>query len=513
MIKNIITFCFSTFCFIFFVSALTITGNPILTGEATSASTTVSIVVITPPVLSIVSPGNYTYLKPTLLVNYTVSNGDVNNYSINDSVNTSISEPINITFAEGVNTLNLWANNSDGVGQAHETVNFTVNTTLLVIAYSDYNGSKKGSSTDFYNYPFENLTNMSGIVLEHTDHGKISFSEAINVSNDSDNDDFAVNINDNVIILNNFISVDSTALPNFNKSALITMYNLTHSNPRILRDDVVCPSTICSGKSYNSDTGTLTFSVTQFSKYSVDETPTTSTPTPSTGGGGGGGGTIDRHLDIIIEGILEIGKGDQVVVPVRIYNTESISLKNIKLSATSISPYLHPAFEDTEIAELGSGKNETLMLFLSSDADSETGNYEIKINAAVGNPKFAEKASLYIQLVEILGGSEILERIKIAQDLFRENPRCLELNDLLIEAGKLSEQGKVKEAKTLVQEAIYRCRELVTSKEYPLVTNFGEIPNWRIIIEIILGLLVVTLIILAFLRKPKMNLYKARGKK
>ena len=56
----------------------------------------------------------------------------------------------------------------------------------------------------------------------------------------------------------------------------------------------------------------------------------------------------------------------------------------------------------------------------------------------------------------------------MAQDLFKENPQCLELNDLLIEAERLMYAGDVDTSREITQEAIYRCKGLVTSEEFPL---------------------------------------------
>lgn len=55
------------------------------------------------------------------------------------------------------------------------------------------------------------------------------------------------------------------------------LYNLSYTNPRILKDNEICPSDICTKESYTSD-GNLTFSVTSFSVYSTEETPTVTTP-------------------------------------------------------------------------------------------------------------------------------------------------------------------------------------------------------------------------------------------
>ena len=66
------------------------------------------------------------------------------------------------------------------------------------------------------------------------------------------------------------------------------MYNLTFSNPRILRDGQVCQSIICTKINYSSNV--LRFNVTGFTNYSSEETPTEVSGVVSGGGGGSTGG-------------------------------------------------------------------------------------------------------------------------------------------------------------------------------------------------------------------------------
>ena len=84
------------------------------------------------------------------------------------------------------------------------------------------------------------------------------------------------------------ISVDTTALPDFNQPAILTFYNITVENPVIRRDGVEC--TTCTIVSYEN--GTLVVSVPGFSTYEVveGEGGENTTPAPSGGGGGSSGG-------------------------------------------------------------------------------------------------------------------------------------------------------------------------------------------------------------------------------
>jgi len=245
--------------------------NGEITGQASGQSTNVSIVVINaPPSITIITPENETYLKNiSLLLNYSASGEEAVWYNIDEGTNTTITSSIYFNTSEGAHTLNLYANNTDGTISL-DSVNFTVNLNLFAVLYNEYNGSYKGSSTDFLTHSYEDLQSLGSIVLENTQSGKIKFNEAINVTNDFNLEDSLTDLDTNVNISFNKIELNTTALPNFDKSATISLYNLVFTNPRILKDGSVCPSNICTLQSYS---GTLVFNITEFGTYTSEETP------------------------------------------------------------------------------------------------------------------------------------------------------------------------------------------------------------------------------------------------
>jgi hypothetical protein len=272
------------------ITGKTITGESV-TGEATNANFGISVILsLELPILEIISPKNNTYISPNnLILNYSALYARTIWYSLNSGINYTINSSVLINCSEGNNILFLYANNSDG--NTFTNVSFNVNSTKLIVFYSNFTLSDKGSSTDFDKFSFEELQNLSNILFERT-FGKIVFNEPINVSADENYSDFIVNLNNNVNISSNRIYINSTALPNFNKSATIYLYGLTFADPFILKDGVICPSNICTKESYIG--GTLKFNVSEFSIYSANETTQTIIVTTSTSssGGGGGGGTI-----------------------------------------------------------------------------------------------------------------------------------------------------------------------------------------------------------------------------
>lgn len=121
-----------------------------------------------------------------------------------------------------------------------------------------------GDTTNLNN---QSITNIQNLTLEKTNYGKIIFSENIDLSAGADLNNY-VNISYNRMIVN------ASVLPALNRSATIYLYNLTFSNPRILKNGVVCPETECVKISYSS--GTLIYRINHFSDYVAEETPSSS---------------------------------------------------------------------------------------------------------------------------------------------------------------------------------------------------------------------------------------------
>ena len=133
------------------------------------------------------------------------------------------------------------------------------------------------------------------------------------------------------------------------------------------------------------------------------------------------------------------------------------------------------------------------------------------IYANISNPKFTEKAKLYIKLVGTVGEKFIVERIAFAQDLFKENPICLELNDLLIRADNIIQEGRLTEGKELVQQAIYKCKDLIAGEQTPF--NIIKPSEWKMPILILAILIIFVLLIVMIMRRPKLKLFKAKTEK
>jgi len=149
----------------------------------------------------------------------------------------------------------------------------------------------KTSSFDIKTPLQTNLTDISDFELGKTNLGKIKFKNPVTLSRETEQ----IDLDANVRISEKEVEIKSSNIPELNQPATITLYNITETNPRILKDGIECLPPYCVIESFVG--GTLIFTVTGFSVYTIEETPvqTTIEETPvvekkrRSGGGGGGG--------------------------------------------------------------------------------------------------------------------------------------------------------------------------------------------------------------------------------
>ena len=360
---------------------------------------------------------NETYFtKTNLQLNFSVSGQDSIKYNLDNGTNTTITGNTTFNTTSGLHTLYLFANNSQGL--TTKNVTFTINTTIFTIIYNNY--SNNGSTTDFNSSTYEDLQNLSGIVLERSTHGKISFNEAINLTNDSDASDNTLDLDLYTNISSNLIEINTTALPNFNKSATLYLYGLTFTNPRVLRDGAVCSATICTEVNYSADV--FIFNVTQFSNYSSEETPVETT-TSSGGGGSGGiitavGFTIDKNQISVSLNPGQI-KTENITITNTGKQTLSFKIDNLFLDFVARG-------EDAFI--LDPGESKTIPLYILARIDKIPDLYLGKIIITSGSIKkeiliaveveskgalLDVRAEIEKSSKKVLPGGEILSEIRL----------------------------------------------------------------------------------------------------
>jgi len=310
--------------------------------ELSSANVTIDRM---PPRINIVSPSNDsgdTDGNITFIFNVTDASTIENctfffNNAINQS-NTSMVKDLNTNFT--INNLAAgnyawFINCTDYNFNTNYVVNYTfhggnytpnMNTTGLRTFSVITNSEFSGNTTDLSQV---NVSNISNLIMEVPSLGMINFTTNVDLSN-------GTNLDNNVNISQNRIEVNSTALPELNTTATLTLYNLTFTNPRVLKDGAVCSD--CTEVSYTNNN--FIFNVTSFSIYTAGETPTATAGTSTSGSGVQGGETpppeseegpnsflVDYDYLEIREIELELGDTikfiwDEITLEIIIENTE-----------------------------------------------------------------------------------------------------------------------------------------------------------------------------------------------
>lgn len=314
--------------------AIYVSGHYVhVVGEATSNQVNASIIVVNiAPTIFIFSPKeNRTYRSKNILLNYSVYDPDGISlvwYNIDNTNNISLGNSssgyIYFNTSQGMHTLYLYANDTFGA-ENFSSVNFFVNNTKIIVIYEEFRKEKKGNSTDFDSLTDEQLENLSNMIIESTDYGKILWREHVNITADRDPSDRITILDNNVVIANASIFVNEIELPNLNKKATLWFYNLSFKNPRVLRNGEVCPSSVCSNLVYQNKT--LRVDVTGFTNYSVEEIP--EQPEAPGGVGGGRGSTPTRNASRILFFFypslikLNLMQGGKEMVDIKIINLDT----------------------------------------------------------------------------------------------------------------------------------------------------------------------------------------------
>ncbi|MBI1972651.1 hypothetical protein HYS50_01455 [Candidatus Woesearchaeota archaeon] len=261
---------------------------------ATTGLTNISATVIdSSPFITITNPENKTYENnESVELNISVANMsslsiDQAFYNLDDTDNITLtldSNNENRTFfgtAEGSHTLKVFANNTANELNSTSVDLFLNRSIRFHVNYSKYDAL----TTAFSTLNESDLETIQNMILEISSFGKIEFNEVINMTDDNITDENVdINPDYHINITSMLIFINETVFPNLEgKQASIAFYNVSFANPRVLRNGVACPVTICTSQTLANQI--LTVSISGFSQYEVEEGEG-----EGAGGGGGGGG-------------------------------------------------------------------------------------------------------------------------------------------------------------------------------------------------------------------------------
>ena len=251
-------------CFLILFLSINLISGIQITGGSLEKDIKLKINVLEPlPVIEIISPKNGTYLSNNINLIAEATNTKEVLASVDMHKNFSLNGLTTINLNEGFHTIDFYA-----IGKYHiikKSATFNINLSKFKINYNDY---LSPNSTNFYLYPFEDYFSFRNISLK-INHGKIYFKNPINLIQDKDPNDNLLDLDKNIKIYQNYISVNATELPNFNQDFQIELYNLDFKNPIIMKNHHICQKNECELISYKN--GIAIFNVQEAGIYSLKE--------------------------------------------------------------------------------------------------------------------------------------------------------------------------------------------------------------------------------------------------
>ncbi len=361
----------------------------LLSGKVTSAPLNISIVIAAPPNITILRPLNFTYnINNSIELRYSVIGGAPDTisltwYNIDDGVNTTLNGYVNLSTNEGSHKLRLYANNTVDASNFSQVYFFVNNSFRFNISYAQYSGN----TTDFNSFTHEQFENITNFTLEKPSFGQIFFLENINISYDD------VNLDSFTEIRSNYIALNSSSTPFLNKSAKLSLYGLTFSNPRLLKEGSICPDTICKKISYNN--GILIFNVTGFTYYSAEETPSGGV---GSGSGGSSGSTsytgsivyAKNQTTIVINPDLikiSLKQNENLKVYFELTNNGKEEL-DVDIDSTNVKDFVTFITGENKLhLKLKPGEKKIVQLIFSASTSTDPGVYNRIIKITSGDIK------------------------------------------------------------------------------------------------------------------------------
>ncbi len=372
------------------VFAVQTTGSAVQTvGKVTTSPVSASIYIQNaPPVINYLIPREgRLYRGQNFMINYSAYDPDGISmvfYGLNDSANVSIGNAsTNFTYinvSEGYYYFHFYVNDTLG-GLNLSSFYIIINDSRLVVIYETFR-TDGTNSTNFDSLNQAQLENLSNMVLENISNGKILWTSPVNLSNDTIPGDGFTIIDYNVIINNGSIFVNTTNLSNIDKSARLWFYNLSYTNPRVLKDGVVCPESVCSNKLYSL--GTLQVDVTGLSNYSLEETPEESPGAMPSGGGTSKKEVAEKNFFLDKEEIIiSLKQGEIKSDSFVIINNRGANI-SISLVPIAIGDFLK--IEEREFS-LGAGEIKKIRLDFIAPEDKKPNFYMGKLSVISGNTR------------------------------------------------------------------------------------------------------------------------------
>ncbi|MBS3171592.1 hypothetical protein J4449_03205, partial [Candidatus Woesearchaeota archaeon] len=211
-------------------------------------------------------------------------------------------------------------------------------------------------------------------------------------------------------------------------------------------------------------------------------------------------------IEIIVPSPISMFINDKVVLPIIIRNNKQNVLTNIKLETKSSSEQLITKLKQINIKLLSPGEQITTELEIMSGAVIAEDKYTILLSATTGEG-VSDSAEFFVNVADFGAGNRtvILPRLQVAKDLFKSNPQCLELSELLNQAEEAISEKKFSKSESLIENAIKGCKDLLSFEPQKIETPARKSRQNLILLIELLSLLFLTVAFIFYRKRRKIN--------
>jgi hypothetical protein len=233
---------------------------------------------------------------------------------------------------------------------------------------------------------------------------------------------------------------------------------------------------------------------------SYTETQSQTVVQQTTGGGGASTGTLGTKiasLTITVSPFDRIVSFNKTSARVTFKNSGEVALNDISVNAyVKESDEISTALSQNKFKALAVGESANTTLTLTT-FELTKDSYAITVTGVVNDPKFNQSTTIYIK--PLFNETKLEQKLQFVKDLFQDNPECIDLMELIVQAEKEVNKNNVQKAGELTQAALDNCRDIIrysNATRHNVTPGIAPLP----LSEIIIGVLAVALFaVLAYL--------------
>lgn len=236
----------------------------------------------------------------------------------------------------------------------------------------------------------------------------------------------------------------------------VTVFSLSISASSSVVGNNSINLTVRDANNYSLDSKLIVITVTA----SSGSTPVTT----SSGGGSGGTTTVIKpaSLKLLLPEPIIVNKSGSVVLPITLQNNGQVNLTNISLSGSigkngTLIKNIKYYFTQDFFTVLIPGEKRSTNLVVEINI-TENGIYEFSVNASAKSPSYTDYGKVYINVKE---GQVTESKIIFAEQLIVSNEVCSNIQSLLDEAKTLYDNKNFKGAEDKLDKAISDCKQAI----------------------------------------------------